>query len=87
MNQDWEFRIEILVVLCSVLQIAGFLCLVLVKTSTYFPTHALWSIIAISGFAALAKELIARRTTKLGTSSAFAGLGLIGISLVALSIP
>ncbi len=80
-----EFRLNLFIVLCSVLQISGFACLIvklLVPPLTGNTLNLFMIIVAISGFAAVAKELVSERITILGTTAAFAGTGLIMFSIV-----
>lgn len=81
-----EFRLNLFIVLCSVLQISGLACLIFVKLLvpplTGNTLNLFMIIVAISGFAAVAKELVSERITIWGTTAAFAGTGLIMFSIV-----
>lgn len=81
----FDLRINILKILCVILQTIGVICLLSIKIVDPAWSLFLWAVVAISGFAALVQMMTDKHSSVFGHIVGIAGLGILLAALFELA--
>ena len=82
---DRDIRINVLKIVCGVLQIAGLISLFGMKSTNPVWVPFLYAVIAVSGFAALVQMITDKQISIFGYMVGVSGCGLIFVALLKLA--